>query len=130
MDRPWQTLACCCQMTRTSLYSIRIRLHHGGGFAMGPGKADLLEAIQAAGSVAAAGRELGLSYWKTRRLLDEMNQSFRAPLVATSRGGKDGGGARLTGTGVQVLARFRAMEAAAGSAVGPMVESFQGFLRD
>jgi|GEM_PF-3908453 len=72
--------------------SIKIRLRHGEAFAMGPGKADLLEAIQATSSIAAAGRSLGMSYWKTRHLLDEMNACFTSPVVATAKGGDRGGG--------------------------------------
>ncbi len=37
----------------------------GDEFAMGPGKADLLEAIDREGSISAAGRALGMSYRRT-----------------------------------------------------------------
>jgi molybdate transport system regulatory protein len=112
------------------LVSLKIRLHHGAGFAMGPGKADLLEAIQATESIAAAGRKLGLSYWKTRRLLEEMNQGFRLPVVTATRGGDRGGGAQVTETGRVALAQFRAMEAEAGAAIALRVLAFQELLAD
>ena len=83
-------------MKERSLATLKIRILHDGLFAMGPGKADLLEAIQETRSIAAAGRKLGLSYWKTRRLLEEMNQSFRLPVVVTARGGDKGGGSQVT----------------------------------
>jgi len=108
--------------------TLRIRLRHGDLFAMGPGKADLLEAIRETASIAAAGRKLGLSYWKTRRLLDEMNQTFRGPVVVTSKGGEGGGGSRVTETGLQALAQFRAMEAAAEAAIAGQVAAFQDLL--
>ena len=41
---------------------IRIRIPHGDDFAMGPGKAALLEAMQRTGSISAAGYELNLFY--------------------------------------------------------------------
>ena len=104
-------------MKERSLATLKIRILHDGLFAMGPGKADLLEAIQETRSIAAAGRKLGLSYWKTRRLLKEMNQSFRLPVVVTARGGDKGGGSQVTDLGRAVLAQFRAMEAAAGAAI-------------
>jgi molybdate transport system regulatory protein len=117
-------------MSDLPLASIKIRLRHGALFAMGPGKADLLEAIQETASIAAAGRKLGLSYSKTRRLLQEMNQSFRQPVVAASRGGENGGGSQVTETGRLALAQFRAMEAAARAAIGLRVAAFQQLLAD
>ena len=110
------------------LVSLKLRLVHGDCFAMGPGKAALLEAIAETRSVAAAGRKLGLSYWKTRRLLEEINLCFREPLVATSKGGDGGGGSRVTEAGREALARFRAMEAAAGAVVAPLAEAYQELL--
>jgi molybdate transport system regulatory protein len=95
---------------------------------MGPGKADLLEAIQAPRSIAAAGRQLGLSYWKTRRLLDEMNQSFRQPVVITTKGGEGGGGSQVTETGLLAVAQFRAMEAEAEAVIAGRVLAFQALL--
>ena len=69
--------------------SIRIRIRWADQFAMGPGKADLLEAVADTRSIAGAGRALGHSYAKTRRLLHEMNTCFPVPLVATARGGRE-----------------------------------------
>jgi len=110
------------------LVSLKLRLVHGDCFAMGPGKAALLEAIAETRSVAAAGRKLGLSYWKTRRLLEEINQCFRLPLVATTKGGDKGGGSRVTEAGMEALARFRAMEAAAGAVVAPLALAYRDLL--
>ncbi|MDR3672857.1 MAG: LysR family transcriptional regulator [Holophaga sp.] len=110
--------------------TLRIRIRHGDLFAMGPGKADLLEAIQETASISAAGRKLGLSYSKTRRLLEEMNQSFRQPVVTASRGGENGGGSQVTEIGRQALAEFRAMEATAGAAIADQVAAYQRLLAD
>jgi len=115
-------------MTELPLATLKIRLRHGDLFAMGPGKADLLEAIRDTHSIAAGGRKLGLSYWKTRHLLDEMNQSFRQPVVVAARGGEQGGGARVTESGLAALAQFRTMEAAAMAAIAEQVQAFQAFL--
>jgi molybdate transport system regulatory protein len=97
-------------------------------YALGPGKADLLEAVAECASIAGAGRALGYSYWKTRHLLDEMNACFRAPVVETLKGGKSGGGAVLTETGRQALALFRAMEAKALAAIQEEVAAVGGLL--
>jgi len=84
----------------------------GDEIAIGPGKADLLDAIAATGSISAAGRQLGFSYRRTWLLADAMNRCWREPLIATAHGGRRGGGARLTDLGASVLAQFRAIEAA------------------
>jgi len=95
---------------------------------MGPGKADLLAAILETGSIAAAGRKLGMSYQKTRQLVDEMNLCFVAPLVEGFKGGVQGGGARLTKLGQEVLERFQVMQAHAEEAVIEELEAFRRLL--
>jgi len=96
--------------------------------AMGPGKADLLEAIAAAGSISAAGRAMNMSYRRAWQLVDMMNRSFAAPLVHSAAGGQHGGGARLTDMGKAVLERYRAMEAAALAAIGQHEREFAELL--
>ncbi len=80
--------------------------------ALGPGKADLLEAIRDAGSISAAGKQLGMSYRRAWLLVDAMNRCFRSPLVETAAGGVAGGGAQLSATGEEVLQKYRALEQA------------------
>ena len=87
--------------------SIRLDTPTGGRF--GPGKAALLEAINMSGSIAGAARALGMSYPRALKLVESMNVLFRAPLVASSHGGKDGGGAVLTEQGLKVLALYHAL---------------------
>ncbi len=41
---------------------LRLRIVFGEGAMLGPGKADLLEGIRETGSIAAAGRRMGMSY--------------------------------------------------------------------
>ncbi len=94
---------------------LKAQLLCGDSIAFGPGKADLLDAIDAHGSISAAARALGMSYRRTWLLVDEMNRCWQDRLVATGRGG--GGGARLTDAGRAVLAAYRALEAAIDAAV-------------
>lgn len=96
-------------MTRPAA-RLRLRLILGDGSAFGPGKADLLALIGETGSISAAGRAMGMSYKKAWHLVDDMNRSFREPLVEAAKGGKAGGGARLTAEGEAALARYREME--------------------
>lgn len=103
----------------------RLRVVLEREIALGPGKAELLEKIRDTGSIAGAGREMGMSYKRAWSLIDEMNQGFRQPLVETSRGGRAHGGAELTSVGEAVVARFRQMEAATHAAVREDLEALR-----
>jgi molybdate transport system regulatory protein len=96
---------------------LKAQLLCGDAIAFGPGKADLLEAIDREGSISAAGRALGISYRRTWMLVDEMNRCWTDRLVETAAGGGEGRGARLTDNGRRVLAAYRALEAAVDRAV-------------
>ena len=110
---------------------LKMQLVCGSLFAMGPGKAELLEAIAREGSISAAGRAMGMSYRKAWVLVDEMNHCFTAALVETISGGGKQRGARLTETGARALAAFRAIEAeAAEVAKGPDYAELVALLRD
>ena len=106
----------------------RLRVLLGSAIALGPGKADLLDAIDAAGSITGAARLMGMSYRRAWLLVDTMNTSFRGPLVETSRGGPGGGGARLTALGRDALARYRAMEAKAAASLETDMAAFSELL--
>ncbi len=82
----------------------------GDEFALGPGKAALLEAIDREGSISAAGRALGMSYRRTWLLVDTMNRCWTERLVEAHAGGGKDRGAKLTDTGRRVLAAYRALE--------------------
>ncbi|HWA14549.1 MAG TPA: winged helix-turn-helix domain-containing protein [Burkholderiales bacterium] len=92
--------------------------------AMGPGKADLLKAIESTGSISAAARQMDMSYRRAWLLVDTMNQCFRTPLVETATGGSRGGGARVTEFGKEILARYQRMEAKATASVARELEDF------
>lgn len=92
------------------ILKIRLQILCGDAIAMGPGKADLLEAIEREGSISAAGRVLGMSYRRCWMLVDVMNHCWAAPLVDTNTGGKQGGGAHVTEMGKQVLSLYRALQ--------------------
>ena len=59
---------------------LRLRLILPGGLMLGPGKADLLAAIRDTGSIAAAGRSMGMSYKRAWMLVETLNAGFRTPL--------------------------------------------------
>ncbi len=84
---------------------------HRGEIALGPGKADLLTAIEAHGSISRGAKSLGMSYMRAWTLVKIMNQSFRGPLVERDRGGASVGTAELTALGKEVLKVYRDMVA-------------------
>lgn len=102
--------------------SISLRLDFEAG-RIGPGKIELLERIAAHGSIAAAGRSLGMSYRRAWMLVDEMNRIFGRALVETAQGGRAGGGARLSALGTRVATHYRAAEAAALAASGAHLDA-------
>ena len=89
---------------------VRLRLVLGPDIAIGPGKVDLLEKVQETGSIAEAGRTLGMSYKRAWQLIGTMNDAFKEPVVITSRGGASKGGATLTQFGEDLLARYRRLQ--------------------
>ncbi len=109
---------------------LRLRIHFGEGEMIGPGKAELLERIARTGSIAAAGREMGMSYKRAWMLIETLNAMFAAPLVESNRGGPGGGGAALTETGAQVLALYRQFEARAAEAGAEPLAGLVALLRD
>jgi len=108
--------------------SPQIRISFKKSIAMGPGKADLLDAIVATGSISAAGRKMNMSYRRAWLLVETMNTCFREPLVETLVGGQHGGGARVTPLGEEVVRRFRQMEAKAARSVAEEMAAFAALM--
>ena len=87
---------------------LKAQLLVGDEIAFGPGKADLLDAIRATGSISAAARHMGLSYRRAWLMVDAMNRLFREPLVSTIPGGR--GGARVTAAGEELVLVYRSLQ--------------------
>jgi molybdate transport system regulatory protein len=100
----------------------KLRVVVAPGVGIGPGKAALLQGIKETGSIAAAGRSIAMSYKRAWYLVEAMNGHFSRPLVEASKGGRAGGGAKLTPLGEDVLAAFREMEAATEAAIAPTLQ--------
>ena len=108
---------------------VQLRLLLSDEIALGPGKAELLEAIAEQGSISAAGLSMDMSYRRAWQLVSAMNRCFKQSLVATAKGGAQGGGAQLTPFGVEVLQRYRAMQQAATLAAEKHFKDLQPMLR-
>lgn len=72
--------------------------------------ADLLEQIEACGSLSEAARRLRYAYRRAWLMLDAMNHAWPGPLVRTATGGRRGGGATLTELGKNVLHSYRDLQ--------------------
>lgn len=111
------------------VFDLRLRVMGRDEPALGPGKAALLEHIDASGSISKAAVAMGMSYSRAWRLVETMNSLFKAPLVETSAGGPKGGGARLTAEGREVLALYRSLEARLLCVAEPLAAEFWERLR-
>ena len=78
----------------------------------GPGVAALLRGVELLGSLRAAAQDMGMAYSKAWRILREAEDQLGFKLLASSAGGKNGGGARLTPEGERFLAAYEAWAAA------------------
>lgn len=104
-------------MNHSIQLKLRLRLLSDQEIAFGPGKADLLEAIQATGSISQAAKSMNMSYRRAWQLVETMNQLFISVLVETHKGGESGGGAIVTPFGLDILKQFRHMEHKARAAI-------------
>ncbi|MHA7901104.1 MAG: winged helix-turn-helix domain-containing protein [Henriciella sp.] len=103
--------------------SVRIDLPSGARF--GPGKAALLRALLSTGSIRSAAEQLGMSYPRALKLIDQMNESFSLPIVTTQHGGATGGGAQITPLGQSILDAYDRICATASTANAEDLKVFQ-----
>jgi len=112
-------------MKEPSSLRLRIRILREDSVVMGPGRADLLALIRSTGSIAAAGRQMRMSYKRAWVLVETMNKDFVTPLVEAAKGGPGGGGAKLTDLGHQVLTAYQELEQASRGASEAPLERLQ-----
>ena len=113
----------------TPVVKPRIRVTQGAEIVLGPGKADLLEAVRDTGSLRRAAASLDMSYMRAWQLVKTMSGAFRDPVVSLVRGGASHGGAALTLAGAKVLALYRTMEERSLRAVSGDAGRLKRFLR-
>jgi molybdate transport system regulatory protein len=108
--------------------SIRIEFESSGG-SMGPTLALLLDRVRECGSIRKAAASLGMGYRHAWRLIQGLQDVFRAQIVATATGGVAGGGTKLTALGAELLAAYRRIEERAESAARADMSQLSGMLR-
>src|SRR5436305_745041 len=107
----------------------RFRVVCGENIALGPGKVELLGLLLETGSLNEAARQLGMSYMRAWMLVKTMNECFRQPVAIAERGGKFGGGMKVTETGRRALALYREIESAAARSAAAPWRNLQKLLR-
>lgn len=88
----------------------KIWIEAGGEPVFGRGRRFLLEAIDSHGSINRAAREVNISYRKAWSHIKAMEERLGIQLVERKAGGRNGGGAALTGEARRFLKKFEAME--------------------
>jgi molybdate transport system regulatory protein len=107
----------------------RMRIRSGDTVAIGPGKVDLLEAVQEHGSISAAARSLGMSYRRAWLLIDELNRSLKSPATISEQGGQSGGGCALTPVGENIVRLYREVESEAQAACAAQIAALTKLIR-
>ena len=87
---------------------VKLRMAKQGLF-FGPGTAELLENIDALGSIQEACAKMDLSYSKGSRIIKNTEKELGFALLERWSGGASGGGARLTSEGRRFLEAYKAL---------------------
>ena len=109
--------------------SLIVRIDLGDAGRIGPGKILLLQMIDTHGSISAAGRAMDLPYRHAWELVEQLNVTFREPVVARQTGGRNGGGAALTPFGAELLTHFVTLKAEAERAAAPHLKAIAAALK-
>ena len=86
-------------------YSFTCRLFNGDK-AFGPGVAQLLHRVEELRSLRSAAGSMEMAYSKAWTIIKNSEKALGYPLLASTTGGKNGGGAVLTEEGVSLLKKY------------------------
>ena len=114
--------------TKRHQLKARFRVMADETIALGPGKIDLLRLVAKTGSISEAARQLGMSYMRAWTLVRTMNRCFTSDLILPVRGGKTGGGARLSPLGEKILQLYTEMEKNSMRAAAPAWSRIKSYL--
>lgn len=88
----------------------KVWLEKNGKLVFGVGKTLILKTIQDAGSINKAAKEMGMSYRHAWSYIRSAEKRIGTPLLLKTKGGPDGGGARLTDYAKDLLEKFEKLE--------------------
>src|SRR6516164_8846526 len=115
--------------TKVPVLKARLRVTCGKDIALGPGKMELLALLVETESLSESARRMDMSYMRAWKLVKTMEKCFREPVVMAERGGKSGGGMKVTETGRRALALYQEMEANALKSIEVPWQRLQKLLR-
>jgi molybdate transport system regulatory protein len=88
---------------------VRVWVERDGRKVLGPGRVELLEHIDRHRSIAAAAKQMKMSYRRAWELVRDMNEAAGVPLVEANPGGSGGGGATVTAHGRAAIGLYRSL---------------------
>lgn len=91
---------------------------------------ELLERIDASGSISSAASAMGMSYKAAWQAVEAMNNLSELPVVERQTGGKHGGGTRLTTHGRRLVVAYRGLEKEREkvlAALGKIMDDFEQY---
>lgn len=91
---------------------------------------ELLERIDASGSISSAASAMGMSYKAAWQAVEAMNNLSELPVVERQTGGKHGGGTRLTTYGRRLVVAYRGLEKEREkvlAALGKIMDDFEQY---
>ncbi len=88
----------------------RIWTEINDGKVLGKGRVELLERIHASGSIRQAAMQMKMSYKQAWDMVNHMNLNFPKPIVISTRGGKGGGKATVTESGLLLIQKFHTLQ--------------------
>lgn len=94
---------------------------------LGGKRIQLLEQIEATGSITRAAKAIGLSYKAAWDAVDSMNNLSERPLVVRAAGGSKGGGTRLTEFGREMLHVWQRMQHEYERFLTQVAQGLEGF---
>ena len=94
---------------------MKIWFEKNGKHIVGKGGIKILESIEKEGSIAKAARKLGMSYRFVWNYINRLENVLGEKVIERERGGKSGGGSKLTETGKLLLKRYKKIEKSLGS---------------
>ena len=108
----------------------KVWLERGGQVVLSDWRVELLEAIEATGSLARAAERLEVPYRTAWYKLKEIERRLGVRLLETQSGGADGGGSQLTAEARQMVARFRRLNAGIDELIAERFRAEFGALLD
>ncbi len=93
-------------MKKDLVIKYKVWLEKDGEIVIGMGREKILREIEKTGSIASAAKNLGISYRKAWKYIKTMEERLGIKLVESKKGGKKGGGSKLTPEAKSLLREF------------------------